>query len=46
MITSNSNIKAPQAKGPYSCIVVSALEGDLDRNITSIPLNELETRVL
>ncbi len=29
-----------------SVVVISALEGDQDRNVDSIPLSELETRAL
>jgi Na+/H+-dicarboxylate symporter len=40
MFRTTTNIFGDNSSG----IVVSALEGDLDRNITSVPLSELETR--
>jgi Na+/H+-dicarboxylate symporter len=42
MFRTTTNIFGDNSSG----VVVSALEGDLDRNVTSIPLSELETRAL
>lgn len=42
MFRTTTNIFGDNSSG----VVISTLEGDLDRNVVSIPLSELETRAL